>query len=223
MNFAYGFAYMPDNFDPLDNPYVNFKVYKMTKGLVLEETSDYDIRRCGKEDLDRFVKETKQTWYNAGICFKDRDKAYIKANWFADDYEFPTIALLKCNPQERTCASEDEIESFLKNNPFFFVHQEMITQTQIWSHSQEIMNFPHLGNASGYYPAKAIMKSTGYGAVPYKPNDTFIPVDEVFFGINKFELGDNPWSFSEIERTETFLNINFFKTVQDTARAYRFG
>lgn len=41
MNFAYGFAYMDASFDPLDNPYVNFKAYKMKKGLTLSEADDY--------------------------------------------------------------------------------------------------------------------------------------------------------------------------------------
>ena len=64
------------------------------------------------------------------------------------------------------------------------------------------------------------MKSTGYGAVPYQPTETFIPVDEVFFGVNQFKVMDDPFDLTETARTEKFVNINFYKTVMDTSRAY---
>lgn len=89
-------------------------------------------------ELDLYVKKTKQEWYTAAICFSSRDGVNIKGNWFVDDYEFPTIALVKCNPNERQCETEANITSFLKNNPFFFIYQEMVVQTEIHEDSEYV-------------------------------------------------------------------------------------
>ena len=60
------------------------------------------------------------------MCFQHRDDVEIKGNWFIEGYSFPAVAVVACRntPENNNwCKSRSEIENFLKDNPFFFIHQ----------------------------------------------------------------------------------------------------
>ena len=109
-----------------DNPYVSVKGYHLSKGLKLNATEDYELEKCKKEDLDKLIDEEKQEWYLSAVCFKNRDAVEAKGNWFMEEYDLPVIVFEKCNSTERVCKTDAEINDFIADNPFFFVHQEMV-------------------------------------------------------------------------------------------------
>ena len=65
LNFAFGVVNYDEDFDILDNPYVEFVAYSMNNGnkgqLRLEER--YKLDRCTDEFLERFVEQEKLSWY----------------------------------------------------------------------------------------------------------------------------------------------------------------
>lgn len=106
MHFVFGFANKEKGFDPLDNPYVDVKVYKMTHGEVLNDEPDFSIRNCTQEELNVFIKPRKQVWYPNALCFEKRDQVRFNGSWYMDEYAIPTIAIERCNSTKRQCAND---------------------------------------------------------------------------------------------------------------------
>ena len=81
LRFAFG-AILPDDIDVVDNDYFEFKAYRMVKGDILIEDSDYEIVRCSDEYKESIVLKENFDWYPNSLCIKNQDKMTIKSNWF---------------------------------------------------------------------------------------------------------------------------------------------
>lgn len=68
LNFGFGLAYFKDDdFDILNNPYIEVKPYRMSTGEVFDEP--YSINRCTNTELDRYLKRRVRHWYPNALCF----------------------------------------------------------------------------------------------------------------------------------------------------------
>lgn len=63
------------------------------------------------------------------------------------------------------CKSEAEIVQFLKDTPFFFVHQQTHVQADMFSDSKKIEGFPYFGDSKNYFPTVWTQRSIDYGPI----------------------------------------------------------
>ena len=122
LNFIVGFTNYSLDFDPLDNRYFELVGYEMTAApsydvpYSLEER--YDLTAC--DDLN-FIPRRSRSFYPKGVCFKDRDQVRVHRNWYSFDWKVPSIALTYCTTRP-DCASVEETDAFLAENPMYFVY-----------------------------------------------------------------------------------------------------
>ena len=101
-----------------------------------------------------------------------------------EDYSSPVIAITRCNSTRRKCANDSEFSKFLDRSPFFFIHQEMHVQSDMFEDSPYIKLWPHNSTSvDEYHPTKAVMKSQEFKTITYDPNGILMPVLEIEFGV----------------------------------------
>ena len=67
MNFIFGLTDLEDDFDILNNPYVDVLGYALVKeaqGKGQEMVHKYKIGKCDDEHLARFMPEHTRAWYD---------------------------------------------------------------------------------------------------------------------------------------------------------------
>lgn len=124
MNFAFGIFDKADDWDPFNNPYIEFVAYKMMSGeSLMADPEDFSLRLCQRDELLKFLTPRKLLWYPKAICIEKRDKLFFRGSWFFEEYEMPTIGIVRCqNTTTRTCANDTEISQWLIDHPAFFIH-----------------------------------------------------------------------------------------------------
>lgn len=68
MNFITGFSALDDDFDILNNPYIEVFGYELTVGTdfagQLNADVKYTLELCRQDDLDRFMESHVQSWFD---------------------------------------------------------------------------------------------------------------------------------------------------------------
>ena len=125
MNFVFGLTALPEGFDILNNPYVQFMGLSMHPGVDHMIQESYELGICDDDHQDKFLKPHTRIWYNQPLCFKNRDNVTVLNNWFMKEHAFPTIGIVYCkNTTENYnwCKSKDEVDTFLGTHPSYFAH-----------------------------------------------------------------------------------------------------
>ena len=97
MNFMFGLAELEENFDVLNNPYVQFVGHEMSEDPVkMIMDQKYEIGLCDQSHIENFVEDHTLSWYSQPLCFKNRDEVKVHKNWFMPGFAFPTISIAYC-------------------------------------------------------------------------------------------------------------------------------
>ena len=101
-----------------------------------------------------------------------------------DDYNVPTISVSYCkNSTENNnwCKSKDEIDDFLRNKAFFFVHMRTFVQEDVYPGHSAIDFYPHDGSEDNYFPTVSSYGSIKYGSyeIDKETRDSKMLVDEI--------------------------------------------
>lgn len=65
-----------DEFDILNNPYIEFKLYTFRNNKLVDNHSN-DLHLCNSSDLQLIIPEAKPDWYPHSVCVTNRDHVNI--------------------------------------------------------------------------------------------------------------------------------------------------
>ena len=115
LNLIFGLANYDEDWDPLNNPYVDFKGHHMSSGMLV--TNDIELKNCTEEEMARFIPRQNFGWYPGAMCIENRNDTTVEKNWFMEEYRVPLITMSYCKNTEQNgewCKSKEEIEAFLE-------------------------------------------------------------------------------------------------------------
>ena len=138
-----------------DNPYLSVNVYEMTEKWEPKLSQDIKLVECEKEYLLKMMSSTSASYFPNVLCFKDKNKISMTRNWFGQTFKNPFIVIESCNPKfyKGTCKSEEEIESFMEDNVFYYGNQETLVNKNVYSYSPDIdFDYSLDGTVNTYYP-----------------------------------------------------------------------
>ena len=212
-NFITGMSELPQHFDILNNPYIEYKAYSAKKSLTgssnMEFDEVYELEVCAQEFVDQFIERSVQTWYEQPLCFKNRDQVRIINDWTYDYFDFPTINVVHCKnstENDSWCKSIEDIDQFLSKHPEYFVRQETSYKDDMFDDSVNVQNFPHNGDEQNYFPTTITMLSYNYGPIKIDPTQQSSYVfEEIKFGKKELKINDKPLFYSL--RTTEFFNV----------------
>lgn len=125
-NFIFGFGNLDEDFDILNNPYVEFHGFEMTlkDGSKLHLEDKYAIEKCSGRDFggDFVPADLLDSIYPQALCLSESAAVEIRANWFSSKFELLNIGIAYCSDPDKHCESKDEVDKWLKDHPAFFVH-----------------------------------------------------------------------------------------------------
>ena len=153
MNFAFGLVNYDDDWDVLQNPYVEFRGHIISTGMKITNSLDFHV--CSNEELMKFLPEHTLIWYPQALCITNLGNAIVKNNWFVQEFYNPLIGMHYCqNTTENGswCKPKDEIDDFLRNHTNFFVHMETYFQSNVFKNDAAVDKFPYNGNQNEYFP-----------------------------------------------------------------------
>lgn len=119
LNFFWGIQKRGDDWDILNNPYVEFKGHQLTTGEKFNNV--HELKLCTYEEMRRFLPRDEVVgWFPSAICFANPEDVYIDKNWFMEGYSNPMIGLSYCRNKTENgnwCKPRYEIEDFLRQYP----------------------------------------------------------------------------------------------------------
>jgi hypothetical protein len=128
--------------DVLNNPYFTISGYQASfSGVYYNYT-------------DSFVKEHLQVLYNQPLCFKEKDKVYVRGNWWSEEEEVVVGYRIRycANSTENGdwCKSKEEVDEWLLYHNSYFVYQDSKVNAKIWGDD------PTVKDEESYFPITSV-------------------------------------------------------------------
>ena len=101
--------------DVLNNPYFSFSGYQFSLTGLWFDFKELEI--CSDEYVDSFVIEGLQSLYTQPLCFKEKEKVYVRGNFRSEVEEIVVGYRIRycVNSTENGdwCKSKDEVDEWL--------------------------------------------------------------------------------------------------------------
>lgn len=233
MNFAYGFASLPQDFDVNNNAYVEFDAYIFESSdaggpPLLKKVEGTELELCDHKKLKNWIKSNSlEMFYNKALCLKDPKNLSLKGNWHKAHWRMLAFTMSECRPVNgKVCKSSEEIREWIAKHPTFFVAQHTHFQPDMFaSHKEYMNNWPNIGKSvDDYMPVTVSHKSIDYGPIltpDIALKNKLLPVVELFYGFHNASFKDEPYPWSP-KREKQFLNIDAERTLIEDSTAFRF-
>jgi ABC-type Zn2+ transport system substrate-binding protein/surface adhesin len=96
-----------------NNPYMVIKVYDIDQNFTPTPSRKIKLKNCENEDLLSFMPEKAASYYPNALCFDDKTKINLLANWFENEFQNMMIVVERCqnsSSNKNFCKTEDEID-----------------------------------------------------------------------------------------------------------------
>ena len=210
-DFKFGFGLehrdMGENFDVLNNPYVEIVGYQWD---ILSGLTHYiDLEMCSEEYAYELIKEQMRMYYPRPICFKD-DELIVRSNYATSSNALHLGYWIRyCeNTTENGnwCKSKQEIDDWVTQRSHAFLHQETRVNKDLWGDS------PQFKGTEDYFPLIKTQKSDNWGPLEglYEKREDGFNLGTIFFNKNKLTM-DDQWLYPNVRETEFGNFINYRK------------
>ena len=135
------------------------------------------------------MSEEVSGYYPNALCFEDTSMISLYSNWFDSKYRNIFIAIEACKnyPGKKTeCATEGEIQNFIKSNTFYIISQRTAVNKDIYDHNAD----KHYETENGYWPLDKSFISLFYSNLP-EANDGIVPIMELMIGQDMIDITDD--------------------------------
>ena len=72
------------------------KVYDIDQDFTPKPSEHVSLKKCETEDLLQFMNNQSASYYPNALCFEDKNKISLYANWFEDNYENMMLVVERC-------------------------------------------------------------------------------------------------------------------------------
>ena len=210
-DFKFGFGLehrdMGDEFDVLNNPYVEIVGYQwhITSGM----THLIDLEMCPQEYANDLIELQMRTYYPRPICFKNSELIMKSSYTTSNEALHAGYWIRYClNTTENGdwCKSKDQIDDWVTQRSHAFIHQETRVNIDLWGDS------PQFRDKEDYFPLVKSLKDDNWMPLEglYEKRDEGCAMATAFFSKSKLTI-DDQWLYPGVRETEFGNFINYRK------------